>query len=792
MDEKIDMDLKKALSENPVLPVLPLRNAVLFPDMIIPLAVGREKSLKAVEEATRGDGYLFVAAQKDSEIEEPSPEQIYVVGVIARILRLIRISPTNISLIVHGMSKATIVEIPSSDPFIKVKLSFFPAEEDETMETKALVRTILTQLEKMSGISSNIPPEMVQSLQRTKEAEKICDVIAFNLSFPIEEKQKILEEPSLNTRLRILTSIMVRDLQVMELGDKIQGEVMNKMNQAQKNYFLKEQLRAIQKELGEEDSQSKEIDELKERVVKAKMSKESEEQAFKEINHLSVMHPSAAEYSVIRTYLEWLIGLPWSVSTKDRLNIHKAKDILDEDHYGLDKVKDRILEYLAVQQIKKDQKGPIMCFVGPPGVGKTSLGKSIARALGRKFVRMSLGGIRDEAEIRGHRRTYVGALPGRIVQGIKKAGSNNPLMMLDEVDKLVSDFHGDPSSALLEVLDPEQNYSFSDHYLEVAFDLSKTMFIATGNILDTIPRPLLDRMEVLDLPGYTEEEKLQIAKRHLIPKVLKEHGLKPSQIIFENSGISSMISDYTREAGVRNLERSLASICRKVARKRVEGGKKRVSITDKNIHDFLGAETFFNETAERIDRPGVATGLAWTPTGGDILFIEATVMKGKGDLTLTGQLGDVMKESAQAALSYIRSQNKKFGISDDFFSRKSLHLHVPAGAIPKDGPSAGVSIIASMLSICTGRLVRDDIAMTGEITLRGKVLPVGGIKEKILAAKRAGISKIILPERNRKDLEDLPEHVRNSTNFYFVKDIDEAIKNALTPLKKPGHRGSRR
>jgi len=556
---------------------------------------------------------------------------------------------------------------------------------------------------------------------------------------------------------------------------------MDKMNKAQRDYFLKEQMKAIQKELGESDDRTREVDELKQRVAKAKMPKEVEQVALKEVDRLAMMHPSAAEYTVSRTYLDWLIELPWSVSTKDRLDVERARRVLDEDHYGLEKVKDRIVEYLAVQQLKKDLKGPILCLVGPPGVGKTSLGKSVARSLGRKFVRMSLGGIRDEAEIRGHRRTYVGALPGRIIQGMRKAGKHNPVFMLDELDKVGMDFRGDPTSALLEVLDPEQNFSFSDHYLEVAFDLSKTMFIATANILDTIPQPLLDRMEVLRLPGYTEEEKLHIATDHLLPRVLSNHGLKRSQVEFKDAALRAIISDYTREAGVRNMEREMAAVCRKVAKARVSGKKKKVVVTPQNLRDYLGPKQVFLETRDRIDRPGVATGLAWTPVGGDILFIESTAMRGRGGLALTGQLGDVMKESAQAALSWIRSHAKELGLREESFAKEDLHVHVPQGAIPKDGPSAGVAMVSSLTSLLTGRVVRDDVAMTGEITLTGKVLPVGGVKEKVLAAKRAGITTIILPERNENDLEDLTEEARKDLTFHFVKEIPQVLELALKP-----------
>ncbi len=624
--------------------------------MVIPLAVGRDRSLRAVEQATRGEGFLLIVGQRDGDKEEPEEDDLFRVGVLAKILRLMRVAPNNLSVIVHGQGKVKVEAFTSSDPFFEARVSFLEDQPGSALEVEALLKNILGQYEKLASLVPSIPQEMIATLQRYDDPNRVVDTIAFNLNIPLAEKQALLEETAVIQRLKTVMSILARELQVVELGSKIQSEVMDKMNKAQRDYFLKEQMKAIQKELGEGDDRTREIEELKERVAKAKMPKDVEQVALKEVDRLAMMHPSAAEYTVSRTYIDWLIELPWSKTTKDRLDIERARRFLDEDHYGLDKVKDRIIEYLAVQQLKKDLKSPILLLVGPPGVGKTSLGRSVARSLGRKFIRMSLGGIRDEAEIRGHRRTYVGALPGRIIQGIRKAGSHNPVFMLDELDKVGMDFRGDPTSALLEVLDPEQNFSFSDHYLEVPFDLSKVMFIATANILDTISQPLLDRTEVLRLPGYTEEEKLHIAKDHLLPRVLSNHGLKRSQVQFKDDAIRTIITEYTREAGVRNLERQMAAVCRKVAKERVGGRKKRVDVTARNIKTFLGPQQVFLETRERIDRPGVATGLAWTPVGGDILFIESTSMKGRGALTLTGQLGDVMKESAMAALSWIRSQ----------------------------------------------------------------------------------------------------------------------------------------
>ncbi len=786
-----DPDLERKLKEKPVLPVLPLRNTLLFPDMIIPLAVGRERSLKAVEQATRGDGYLLIVGQKDGDQEDPSGDDLFRVGVIAKILRLMRVAQNNLSVIVHGLGRVRVDEFTSQEPCFEARVSFLEVTEGKSVEMEALQKNILAQYERLAGLAPNIPQEMLAPLQRYDDPNRVVDTITFNLSMPIAEKQAILEETDTVRRLKMLTAILAREIQVLELGSKIQSEVVDKMNKAQREYFLKEQMRAIQKELGEGDDKARETDELKARVAKAKMPKEAEAVALKEVDRLAMMHPSAAEYTVSRTYLDWLVELPWSTSTSDRLDIKRAQKFLDQDHYGLAKVKDRIVEYLAVQQLKKDLKGPILCLVGPPGVGKTSLGRSIARSLGRKFVRMSLGGIRDEAEIRGHRRTYVGALPGRIIQGMRKSGSHNPVFMLDELDKVGMDFRGDPTSALLEVLDPEQNFSFSDHYLEVAFDLSKTMFIATANILDTIPQPLLDRMEVLRLPGYTEEEKLHIATDHLMPRVLSNHGLKKSQVRFSDEALNTIINEYTREAGVRNLEREMSAVCRKIAKSRVSGETKRVAVTPDLVRSYLGPRQVFLESRDRIDRPGVATGLAWTPVGGDILFIESTSMRGRGTLSLTGQLGDVMKESAQAALSWIRTHAAELGIKPDAFSKYDLHVHVPQGAIPKDGPSAGVALATALTSLLTHRVVRDDVAMTGEITLTGKVLPVGGVKEKVLAAKRAGMKVVILPERNRGDLDDLTEEARSALTFHFVTEIPQALALAIRPPARAGAKKAR-
>jgi ATP-dependent Lon protease len=655
------------------------------------------------------------------------------------------------------------------------------------VEIEALSRNLLETFNKIVALAPHLPDELHVAAMNLQDPSKMADLIAANLNLSVPDKQMILETLSVRDRMKKLMVLLNRELEVLELGSKIQSQVKTEIDKNQREYVLREQMKAIQKELGESDDRTLEIAELEKKIKDAKMPEAVEKESLKELARLSKMPPQAAEYTVSRTYLDYLIALPWAISTVDNLDIKKAAQILDEDHYDLEKIKERILEYLSVRKLKSDMKGPILCFVGPPGVGKTSLGKSIARAMGRKFVRISLGGIRDEAEIRGHRRTYIGSLPGRIIQGIRRAESNNPVFMLDEVDKLGTDFRGDPSSALLEVLDPEQNSSFSDHYLDVPFDLSKVMFITTANILDTIPGPLLDRMEVLHLPGYTEEEKVHIAVKYLIPRQLKEHGLTDKLMQMGEKTLSAIVADYTREAGVRNLEREIGNICRKVARKVAEGNTEPAIIAPENLHEYLKAPRYFADVAEKQDEVGVATGLAWTQAGGEILTIEATQMRGKKGLTLTGQLGDVMKESAQAALSYVRSQAKMLNFPDDFFEKTDLHIHVPAGAIPKDGPSAGITMATAIASLLTGRKVRHDIAMTGEITLRGKVLPIGGVKEKILAARRAGINTVILPKKNEKDLDDIPANIRKEMKFIFVETLDEVLivalqKKAALPL----------
>ncbi len=761
------------------LAILPLKGTVIYPGLAVPLIIGRERSIQLIDDALGSDKMIGVITQKDPKVQDPAPEEMFSIGTAASILKMVRVSERDIRVVVQGVARIKVERYLESDPYYIARVSHLEEDYIEGITIEALTTNVKDVFRKVVELSPQVPSEIMGMITNLKNPGMLADFVVSSLNIPLEEKQQILEIIEIPARLNQVLEILNRELQVLELGQKIQSQVKEGIDKNQREYYLREQLRAIQQELGEGDELN-ESDELKERVDKAKLPEEPDKAARKELERLKRMHPSSAEYTVSRTYFDWILDLPWNECTEDNLNIREARRVLDEDHYNLEKIKKRILEYLAVRQLKKDMKGPILCFVGPPGVGKTSLGRSIARALGRKFVRISLGGVHDEAEIRGHRRTYIGALPGRIIQGIKKAGSNNPLFMLDEVDKLGSDFRGDPSSALLEVLDPEQNFSFSDHYLEVAFDLSKVMFIATANVLQTIPPALQDRMEILELPGYTEEEKVMIARDFLIPKQLEEHGLKGEQLGFADAALRTMIVSYTREAGVRNLERQIATVCRGVAKEIVEGSQQSVDFTDEFVHKYLGPVKFFPDVAERTAEPGVATGLAWTPTGGDIIFVEATIMPGKKTLTLTGQLGDVMKESAQAALSYVRAKYKELGVEQDFYENGDIHIHIPAGAIPKDGPSAGVTMFTALTSLLTRRPIRHDIAMTGEITLRGAVLPVGGIKEKVLAARRAGIHTVILPKKNEKDLEEVPENAKKDLNFLFVQRMDEIIPLALT------------
>jgi ATP-dependent Lon protease len=761
------------------LPIMPLRNTVVFPHQVVPLAVGREKSLKLLKYINDENKVIGLISQKDGNIEDPRAEDLYHWGTAAMILKKFKMPDGSEQLIVQGMYRIKLIEFIQVDPHFEANI--IPVQElySKSVEIDALVNNLKMLFQKIVDLSPYLTNEHRVMVLNTDDPSKLADIITSQINFSIEEKQQILEIAEVSKRLEKVHYLLNKEMQVLELGSKIQSEVQGELNKTQRQYYLREQLKAIKKELGELEDENSDIEDLRERLKKAKMPEEVQKVAEKELSRLSKMSPMASEYTVSRTYMDWLLEMPWNKKTRDRLNIKEAEKILDEDHYGLEKVKKRIVEYLAVRQLKSDMKGPILCFVGPPGVGKTSLGKSIARALGRKFARMSLGGVRDEAEIRGHRRTYVGALPGRIIQTIKKLASNNPLIMLDEIDKLGMDFRGDPSSALLEVLDPEQNFSFTDHYLEVPFDLSKVMFIATANMHDPIPPALRDRMEVIEINGYTEEEKLMIADRYLVPKQLLANGLTKEKVTFTESSLRTIISKYTREAGVRNLEREIASVIRGVAKEIVEDKIKSSKISSQKVLKYLGPEKFYSEVAERTSQTGVATGLAWTPAGGDILFIEVSKMKGKGILNLTGKLGDVMKESASAALSFLRANSEKYDIENDFYEKYDTHIHVPAGAIPKDGPSAGITMFTALYSLYTGKCVRNDTAMTGEITLRGMILPVGGIKEKVLAAKRAGIKNIILPEKNKKDLEEIPKHNINNLNFHFIKHIDEVIQYAI-------------
>lgn len=763
------------------LSILPLRGSVLFPHVIFPVLVGQEKSIRLVDDVVMGNRMIGVVTLKNKDVEDPRPEDFFPMGTAAIIAKMIKLPDGTISIMTQGLERIRLVHITQTDPYFRATVEVLPDQEERDKEIEALVVNLRRQFQQAVELSPHLPAELAILALNIDEGGVLADLVASNLNLSVEEKQEILQTTEIKPRLRRVTEFLARQMEALELSQQIQTQVREGMDKAQREYILREQLKAIQQELGEGDERTQETEELRQRINETPLPDEVREVALRELGRFSRMPPAAAEYSVVRTYLDWLLEVPWLKSTEDRLDIGAAEQILNEDHYDLEKVKKRILEYLAVRKLKKDMKGPILCFVGPPGVGKTSLGQSIAAALGRKFIRMSLGGIRDEAEIRGHRRTYVGALPGRIVQGIRKAGSNNPVFMLDEVDKIGADFRGDPSSALLEVLDPEQNVSFSDHYMEIPLDLSRVMFIATANILDPVPPALRDRMEVLELPGYTESEKLQIARRYLVPKELDAHGLTAAQLSITDDAIRQIITSYTREAGVRNLEREIATICRSVAKEVSEGRTDPATVTAEDLRAVLGPIKFFSEVAERTSQPGVAIGLAWTPTGGDIIFVEATKMPGNGKLMLTGHLGEVMKESAEAALSAIRSRSKELDLPDDFFLKHDIHIHVPAAAIPKDGPSAGVTMYTALLSLVRGQPVQSEVAMTGEITLRGQILQVGGIKEKSLAAKRAGLKVVLLPDRNAKDLEDLPEEVREGLEFKFLKSVDEISEMALVP-----------
>ncbi len=760
------------------LPILPVGHVLIFPYVVAPLVITDERRMAMVNEALSDRKIVGLYALKNSD-NELNVDNLYDIGTAALILKMFRIPDGNMGLMIQGLSRIRLQTLTEADGHLKGRVQLIPEDRSKSVKSEALVREVIEVFQQIVSISPMFPDELGSVISNVEYPGRLADLVASNLKIDIAERQAILSTIPVEDRLVKLLTYLNKELELLKLGTKIQSEVRNKLEDSQKEYFLREQMKAIQKELGDKDERIAEIEDLQKQIDKASMSTEAREAAEKELERLAKMPPQAAEYTVSRTYLDWLIGLPWKVHTKDNIDIAQAKQILDEDHYNLTDVKDRILEFLAVRKLKESSKGPVLCFVGPPGVGKTSLGRSIARSMGREFIRYSLGGMRDEAEIRGHRRTYIGALPGRIIQGIKRSGSNNPVFMLDEIDKVGSDFRGDPASALLEVLDPEQNNSFSDHYLEVAFDLSKVMFITTANVLDTIPRPLLDRMEVLRLPGYILEDKIEIARQYLIPRQKDENGLKRGQIRFNKRAIRKIVEDYTREAGVRNLEREIGSCCRKVARAYAEGKKDKRVIKPDTVTELLGPKKFFSEIAQRKDDVGVATGLAWTPVRGVILFVESTIMPGSKGLVLTGQLGDVMKESAQAALSFIRSRTEELGLIPDFFEKKDIHIHIPEGATPKDGPSAGVTLATAMVSLFTGQPVRHDIAMTGEVTLRGKVLPVGGIKEKVLAARRAGINQVVLPKQNKKDLEEIPENVRSKMTFHLVEWLSEVFELTL-------------
>jgi ATP-dependent Lon protease len=758
-----------------------LRNSVLFPHAIMPISVGRRKTLNLLDDVVRDNKLIAVVSQRNPADDDPDPADMYRVGTVARILKVVKLSGNNVNLIIQGLKRIRVDRFSATEPFMKASVIALEEIVDEGVELEALVRSLVNQFQRLVQVSQNISSDLGEMVLSAGSGEpaRLSDLAASVLNISAEEKIGLLERNNVKDRIQKLVETVTRELELQEISSRIQSQVADEVGKTQRQYYLREQMKAIQKELGEDDERAAEIEELKKKIDEAGMPEEARTAAEKELDRLSKMPPQAAEYTVARTYLDWLVTLPWSEETEDKLDVPAAKEILDEDHFDLEKVKDRILEYLAVRSLKKDLKGPILCFAGPPGVGKTSLGRSIARAMGRKFVRISLGGIRDEAEIRGHRRTYIGSLPGRIIQGIKRAGTNNPVFVLDEIDKVGADFRGDPSSALLEVLDPEQNNAFSDHYLEVSFDLSKVFFICTANVLDTIPPALRDRMEVLRLPGYTEEEKLEIAKAHLVPRQRDEHGLTEENVEFGEVAIRRVINEYTREAGVRNLDREIANICRKVARGIVEGNKEKVAVDGEKVEEYLGPIRFFRELSERTDRSGVAIGLAWTQVGGEILFVESSQMRGKGKLTITGRLGDVMKESAMAALTWIRANAKELGLDVKLFEGTDFHIHIPAGAIPKDGPSAGITLACSLVSLLTDLPVAEELAMTGEVTLRGKVLPVGGVKEKVIAAKSAGIRHVILPSKNEKDLEDVAEPVREALRFSFVDEIDEVFDLAF-------------
>ncbi len=761
------------------IPLLPLRGVLVFPYMVIHLDVGREKSINALEDAMINDREIFLATQKDAQKDEPKQEDIYEIGTIAEIKQLLKLPGGTIRVLVEGLRRGEIKEYLESEPFYRIRIVEHEEKTERTPEIEALMRNLVFQFEQYVKLGKKIAPETVVGIVTIDDSHRLADLIAAHLNLKITERQALLEAVDIKVRLEKLSSIIAGEIEILELERKISMRVRKQMEKTQKEYYLREQLKAIQKELGDRDDRGTEIEEYREKIKEAALPEDAQEKAIKELERLEKMPPMVAESAVIRTYLDWLLSIPWNKRTLDIIDIKNAEAILNEDHYGLAKVKERILEYLAVRKLAEKIKGPIICFVGPPGVGKTSLAKSVARALERKFVRMSLGGVRDEAEIRGHRRTYVGAMPGRIIQGLKTAKTKNPVFLLDEVDKMSTDFRGDPSAAFLEVLDPEQNNTFSDHYIETPVDLSEVLFITTANVPYNIPRPLLDRMELIPISGYTEEEKLNIALRYLLPKQIKEHGLHEDQIELGASVILTIIRRYTREAGVRNMERELAGLCRKTAKIIAEGTHKKVTIKNSNIQKYLGIPRYRHGLSEKESLVGIVTGLAWTEVGGEVLSIEVTLLKGKGKLTLTGKLGDVMKESAQAGYTFIRSRAQSLGIDEDFHEHYDVHIHIPEGAIPKDGPSAGITMATALASALSNKKVKREVAMTGEITLRGRVLPVGGIKEKVLAAHRAGSRVIIMPEENRKDLEDIPANIKKDLRFVFVEHMDQVLAEAL-------------
>ncbi|MGZ4326596.1 MAG: endopeptidase La [Solirubrobacteraceae bacterium] len=768
--------------------VLPLRDTVTFPDMLIPLNVGQERSIELINDVLRGDRSIAMVASANPEAESPGPEDLYSVGVLGVVARMIRVPDGTLRVLIQGGQRVRIENWLQTEPYLVAEVADAPDVVDHTPELTALMRNVQQTFTDIVEQVPYLPEELQIMVANVDDPSVLAHLIAGALRLKTEEKQALLEEVDVGKRLRRLSEILARELEVVAIGSKIQSQVQSELDKGQREYFLRQQLKAIQEELGEADEMQAEISELREQLDAIELPEDVRKQADRELSRLERLQPAMAEYGVVRGYLEWIATLPWDKSTEDNLDLKHARKVLDEDHYDIEQVKERILEFLAVRKLKPDARGSILCFVGPPGVGKTSLGRSIARALGRKFERLSVGGVRDEAEIRGHRRTYIGAMPGTIIRAMRDAGANNPLLMIDEIDKMGADFRGDPSSAMLEVLDPEQNHSFRDHYLDLPFDLSAVTFVTTANTLDTIPGPLRDRMEVIQLAGYTEEEKLQIAKRYLVPRQIERNGLTKSKIAFTDSALRVIISDYTREAGVRQLEREIGTACRKVARQVAEGtAMRKVTVTEPRIRELLGKQRFYSEVRRRTNRPGVATGLAWTPVGGDVLFIEATAMPGKGNLTITGQLGDVMKESARAALSYVRSNATELvpDLDEDWFAQHDIHIHVPAGAIPKDGPSAGVAMTTALASLLSGRPVRSDVAMTGEITLTGQVLPIGGLKEKALAAQRGGIRVVIAPARNEQDIDEIPEHLRKDLEFRFVSEIGEVLEVALQRRRAP-------